>query len=379
MPTRPGDGTTEVVVFTQNAEMTLGRLPLSQLDLLLQVWADRTSVLAKSGNVKYVLPATFDWKPNDEPGQVARPSEKHYRMSGGHPVQMTQPPQMPEYRAEAEALIQKYEYVTGINAASMGNAPSAQPSGTLTQKLQDRDNGRIAPLKRALDQQWSRVQTYALRLIRRHATGERQLRVVGDDMSVSLKLFQVAELAAGTEILVLNDNALSRDPTRRSLQLESIFRTLSTIQSADMQDAYLELARLPDLTDWLQRRSPHQTAAQAMCETILAGGDWLPGPWDNAIIFKAEIERFGLSVEYRTGVAREKADGANVDPATGQGFSPLERRVVQAWSYYTQHAIPPAPPPPKVNLTGALTPEETAQQLGAPPPAAPPQPMKQAA
>jgi len=290
-------------------------------------------------NVKYVLPAGFDWEPNDEPGQVARPAKKFYDMTGGKPVQMTQPPQMPEYRVEAEGLIQKYEYVVGVNAASMGNAPSAQPSGALTQKLQDRDVGRIAPMKRALDRQMARVQTYALRLIRRHSTGERELRIVGDDMSVSLKLFQVAELAAGTEILVLNDNALSRDPTRRSLQLESVFRTLQGIQSPDMQDAYLELARLPDLTDWLQRRSPHQTAAQAMCETLLAGDPWLPGPWDNAMIFKAEIERFGLSIEYRTAVAREKAS-----PET-MGQSPLEQRVVEAWTYYSQTAVAAAVPP----------------------------------
>lgn len=306
-------------------------------------------------NVKYVLPAGFDWEPNDEPGQVARPTLKMYQQTGGKPVQMTQPPQMPEYRAEAEGLIQKYEYVTGVNAASMGNAPSAQPSGVLTQKLQERDNGRIAPMKRALDNQWGRVMTYALRLIRRHATGERMLRVVGKDMSVSLMLFKVAELAAGTEILVLNDNALSRDPTRRSLQLESIFRTVQTCKTPDEVNAYLELARLPDTTDWLQRRSPHETAAQAMCETLLAGEDWLPGPWDNAMIFKSEIESFGLSMEYRQTVAEEKAD-----PAT-MGQSPLEQRVVQAWTYYTQKAMPPVAAP----------------QIGAPEPAA--QPVAQAA
>ena len=56
VPTRPGNGTTEVVVFTQDPEQTLGRLPLSQIELLLKVWADRTRALGATDQVQYVLP-----------------------------------------------------------------------------------------------------------------------------------------------------------------------------------------------------------------------------------------------------------------------------------------------------------------------------------
>lgn len=56
VPTTPADGTTEVVVFCQSAEGSLGQLPLDHIELLLKVWADRTNELTKSGKVKYVLP-----------------------------------------------------------------------------------------------------------------------------------------------------------------------------------------------------------------------------------------------------------------------------------------------------------------------------------
>lgn len=54
--TIPANGTCEVVVFTQDSEASLGALELDHLDLLLQVWADRTRVLGENPQIQYVLP-----------------------------------------------------------------------------------------------------------------------------------------------------------------------------------------------------------------------------------------------------------------------------------------------------------------------------------
>ncbi|WP_133501290.1 galactose-1-phosphate uridylyltransferase [Cognatilysobacter terrigena] len=54
--TAPGIGKCEVVVFTQDRLSSLGRLPLSHVELLLQVWADRTARLAARDDIAYVLP-----------------------------------------------------------------------------------------------------------------------------------------------------------------------------------------------------------------------------------------------------------------------------------------------------------------------------------
>jgi UDPglucose--hexose-1-phosphate uridylyltransferase len=54
--TRPGRGACEVVVFTQDSGATLGGLPLSHLELLLEVWADRTRELGSREEVLYVFP-----------------------------------------------------------------------------------------------------------------------------------------------------------------------------------------------------------------------------------------------------------------------------------------------------------------------------------
>ncbi|MFL6197182.1 MAG: galactose-1-phosphate uridylyltransferase, partial [Thermoanaerobaculia bacterium] len=56
VPTRPGKGACEVVVFTQDPNSSLGALPLWHLELLLEVWADRYRELGARDDIDYVMP-----------------------------------------------------------------------------------------------------------------------------------------------------------------------------------------------------------------------------------------------------------------------------------------------------------------------------------
>ena len=56
VPTTPGLGVCEVVVFTQDPSTSLGALPLWHVELLFDVWADRTEALGRIEEVRYVMP-----------------------------------------------------------------------------------------------------------------------------------------------------------------------------------------------------------------------------------------------------------------------------------------------------------------------------------
>ncbi len=56
VPTAPADGRCEVVVFTQDPTSSLGALPLDHIELLLQVWGERTAQLGAREEIQYVLP-----------------------------------------------------------------------------------------------------------------------------------------------------------------------------------------------------------------------------------------------------------------------------------------------------------------------------------
>ena len=54
--TLPANGACEVVVFTQNPQAYLSSLELDHLELLFQVWGDRTRILGDYPHIQYVLP-----------------------------------------------------------------------------------------------------------------------------------------------------------------------------------------------------------------------------------------------------------------------------------------------------------------------------------
>lgn len=56
VPTAPGRGACEVVVFTQEQTGSLGGLPLDRVELVLAVWADRTAELGAREEITYVFP-----------------------------------------------------------------------------------------------------------------------------------------------------------------------------------------------------------------------------------------------------------------------------------------------------------------------------------
>jgi UDPglucose--hexose-1-phosphate uridylyltransferase len=56
VPTAPANGKCEVVVFTQDPQTALARLPLARIELLLEVWGDRTRRIGGQHHIQYVLP-----------------------------------------------------------------------------------------------------------------------------------------------------------------------------------------------------------------------------------------------------------------------------------------------------------------------------------
>lgn len=56
VPAQPGRGACEVVIYTQEAEGGLGQLSLHHLELLIEVWGDRTAELGARDEIEYVMP-----------------------------------------------------------------------------------------------------------------------------------------------------------------------------------------------------------------------------------------------------------------------------------------------------------------------------------
>ncbi|GBG13336.1 UDPglucose--hexose-1-phosphate uridylyltransferase [Novimethylophilus kurashikiensis] len=106
VPTMPSTGKCEVVVFTQDPQSALGKLPLAHIELLLQVWAERTLQLGRHPDIQYVLP--FENRgaevgvtlhhPHGQiyaypvvppvPGRMMQIAAEHYSQHGRGPLEM---------------------------------------------------------------------------------------------------------------------------------------------------------------------------------------------------------------------------------------------------------------------------------------------------
>jgi UDPglucose--hexose-1-phosphate uridylyltransferase len=56
IPTQPGVGSCEVIVFTQNPDTSLGMMSVDEIQLVLEVWADRTKEVGSRPIIQYVMP-----------------------------------------------------------------------------------------------------------------------------------------------------------------------------------------------------------------------------------------------------------------------------------------------------------------------------------
>lgn len=74
--TMPANGSCKVVVYSQDAQASLGSLEVEHIDLLLRVYADQTRTLGQQHHIQYVLP--FQNRTINSDGSVPHPHGEIY-------------------------------------------------------------------------------------------------------------------------------------------------------------------------------------------------------------------------------------------------------------------------------------------------------------
>lgn len=173
-------------------------------------------MLKRDAHPTLVSPKGANFVKTDEPDQHVQigkdipPGSIYYLSYPGIPQ---------DIQLEERLSVEQMERIAGLHAGSRGESESGD-SGTKTRQLFQRDLGRLANIKYLADKQLGRVFAYKLRLWRRHATVARTIQVVGENHATQAKSFDMASIAAGTDILVFQDAGLPRDPAARMLHIE---------------------------------------------------------------------------------------------------------------------------------------------------------------
>lgn len=326
-------------------------------------------------NTKIVIPDDVEVEWDDEVGQIISVSS---RTPHGAIYYLT-PPSVPQ---DAIPLLDKtqglMEYVCGVNAASNGQPSSGDQSGRSLDALQSRDSVRLDTIKSGLYATVALHMEFKLRQFREYADEPRMISVVGENERVACKMLSKTSIAGGTHVVVFNDTSLPSDPSKRILALSTLATTIAQAPDERMRMVLLKLTGLHDFAGFFRSLDPHGDRAERMKRRLLLGERPQPMPWDNPLTFKAAFDDFVCSEQVETRIEQEGgiAPDMTPDPATGVPSGKFVAKgqfgqgVLALWQRYTDLAVP-APPPPVVSISGKMTPQETAAQLGEKPQAAP--------
>lgn len=347
------------------------------------------------GNTKIVLPVGLDVEWNDDIGQIIRTKRPGQKADIGY---LTSPP-MPSDTIPAVNLQRELmEAIPGINAATMGNAPSADPSGRAISALQQRDYIGLGPMKRGLYRSAAMEMELSLRLFRRYAEQKRKLVIVGKNGDVDVAWLDRSSIAAGTDVVCFNATSLPQDPEKRALYLMNLSTMLAQLPDDQQRFFMLELLNLHDTQAWFQKQAPFRQRATRICERLLLGESPKLLPWDNMIVMKAALDEFACKreteVELESVFAQmqeqQQAIAQQQQMAASQGMpmlpapppqpdpASLFARFMPLWEEATQKATlalqpppPPQAPPGTVPGASAASPASTQAPPSEAPPATP--------
>jgi hypothetical protein len=168
-------------------------------------------------------------------------------------------PQLPPYvTEELEALNLDLEDISGQHQVSKGSTPPGVEAATAIAYLQERDDSYLAPTFASIEEGLSRVARTALSLAAEYWTGERTIKIVGDNNSFSAEMFRGSDIAKGTDIRIEAGSAL---PSSKAAK-QALVMDMAKLGMIPPEDALnlLDIATLNRYTDNRGTRPDELTA-----------------------------------------------------------------------------------------------------------------------
>lgn len=279
--------------------------------------------IAVAATAKFVMPQAVKSSWDTEVGQVFR-TPRGMPAGSIHAVHVQD--LSPVYVSMAEFLETKMEKIAGINAATQGESPSSGASGRMVNSLQARDFARLRQVKQRLDNTMAEMVRYCLYLWRENADARRKIVVAGENQEIQVLWFDKSTLAAGTDVVVLNDSSIPRDPAQRMIVLRQFFETLNMIQDPGLKNALFDVTRFRDFAGYAERVNADQVKARRNALQILAGKPVFSYEGDDPMIHKAELDRLAKSREFERLVLSQ---------IESDGWSQAFEYLTQLNTYYT--------------------------------------------
>jgi len=282
---------------------------------------------------------------------------------GPEEVSYLKPGDMPSSLGD---LVERYRgYMEIIGGVAGMNRSYAEDSGRKLQLMQQTDMGKLGPIKVRHDETWGMAIHHACVLWKRHATNERKVIVVGENLSIDLIAFNEGSITGSMDVVVHNDQSLPQNPEARQLAIQNIIQSTQGLEEVEKASAY-ELYGVKDFMKIEASKWADRNRAREENILMTRGDDIQVQFWENDDQHNAEHVYEMNTTSWRAKVQEEASE---FDGDLSQ--SPTYQRFV---AHITQHneskqrKMAPAMPPGQPVPGGAPPQAAPAAQTGAPQP-----------
>lgn len=275
------------------------------------------------------------------PGEVIR-----FKGASGRPAYLVPPP-LSQYVYEefgrlAGALRRKF----GVTDNEAGIAPSDQ-SGRLGAILEAQGNEAISPIVLENLEVWMKLNYFVILTGLKYYAPTRLWAVRGQDMPRSYSWGHAGDIKPGWNLLLADEDALSKNPALRLQQAVLLWDKGVYVDPATgrrnikkfMRHANL---RMPGMVP--DSEGAHRAYAASIPEKVKAGEQFMPKPWDDAVICAEELCEW------------LRTEGNNAP-------EPVVRTIFNIWVIYAQAAMALGADPRTLPNAGLQPPQQ--QQPGA--------------
>jgi len=227
-------------------------------------------------------------------------------------------PQLPPYVSEElQALDNDLENISGQHEVSRGSTPPGVEAATAIAYLQERDDSYLAPTFASIEEGLSQVARSALTLAAEYWTGERTVKVTGDNNGFSAEMFRGADIARGTDIRIEAGSAL---PTSKAAK-QALVMDMMRLGMIPPEEG-LELLDIATLSRYTDNRGTRPDELRAQRENVM---------------FKTlgEMDVMRHYQMWQQGVAQ--GNPAMINQDTGQPLMPPAVIPVNKWDNHAVH------------------------------------------
>ena len=227
-------------------------------------------------------------------------------------------PQLPPYVSEElQALDSDLENISGQHEVSKGTTPPGVEAATAIAYLQERDDSYLAPTFASIEEGLSRAAKCALMLAAEYWTGERTVKVVGDNNGFSAEMFSGADIARGTDIRIEAGSAL---PTSKAAK-QALVMDMMRLGLVPPEEG-LELLDIATLSRYTDNRGTRPDELRAQRENVM---------------FKAlgEMDVMRHYQAWQQGIEQGNPEMINAD--TGAPLKPPAIVPVNKWDNHAVH------------------------------------------